>query len=85
MPARNGNGPLPAQLFIRQFEPAHNTAEHAATLGTGLDSARVRRRHRDLARKAASYPADPLTREIHDLLTADLHGRRWRSSRRWRR
>lgn len=32
-------------------KPAHTTAEQAAVIGTGLDSARVRRRYRDLTRE----------------------------------
>jgi hypothetical protein len=58
-----------AQLFTGQFEAAHATAEHAAAVGTGLDSARVRRRYRDLAREAAVHATVPHSREIHELLT----------------
>ncbi|MEU6245694.1 transcriptional regulator [Streptomyces sp. NPDC047024] len=58
-----------AQLFTGQFEAAHATAEQAAAIGAGLDSARVRRRYRDLAREAAEHPAAPSARQIHELLT----------------
>jgi hypothetical protein len=40
-----------------------------AQLFTALDSARVRRRYRDLAREAAAHPDIPHARQIHELLT----------------
>lgn len=58
-----------AQLFTGQFEAAHATAEQAAAVGSALDSARVRRRYRDLAREAAAHPDILHARQIHDLLT----------------
>lgn len=61
-----------AQLFTGQFEAAHATTEQAAGLGAGLDSARVRRRYRDLAREAAAHPAVPHTKQIYELLTTGL-------------
>ncbi|MER6684618.1 transcriptional regulator [Streptomyces olivaceoviridis] len=58
-----------AQLFTGQFEAAHATAEQAVAIGTRLDSARVRRRYRDLAREAAEHHAVPSARQINELLT----------------
>ncbi|WP_110945937.1 transcriptional regulator [Streptomyces avicenniae] len=58
-----------AQLFSGQVEAAHATAEQAVTIGAGLDSARVRRRYRDLAREAAAHPTIPHACELHELLT----------------
>lgn len=57
-----------AQLFTSQFEAAHATTQQALTIGTGLNSARVRRRYRDLAREAAAHQDVPHARATHELL-----------------
>jgi hypothetical protein len=59
-----------AQLFTGQFDAAYATTEQAVTIGTGLDSARVRRRYRDLAREAATHQTAPHAHAIQELLTA---------------
>jgi hypothetical protein len=57
-----------AQVFTGQLEAAHSTTARALTIGVGLDSARVRRRYRDLAGEAAARSDDPRARQIHDLV-----------------
>ncbi|MEV7869205.1 transcriptional regulator [Streptomyces sp. NPDC088124] len=59
-----------AQLFTGRFEAARTSAEQAVTIGAGLDSARVRRRYRDLANEAATHQTVSHARDIQELLTA---------------
>ncbi|MFD4790323.1 hypothetical protein ACFWN1_25355 [Streptomyces sp. NPDC058459] len=49
--------------------PARRPPPPTSALGTALDSARVRRRCRDLAREAVAHLDIPHARQIHELLT----------------
>jgi hypothetical protein len=57
-----------AQLLTGRIEAAYATTAAALDIGSALDSARVRRRYRDLAREASVH-ADPVARRIQEMLS----------------
>ncbi|MEU1377953.1 transcriptional regulator [Streptomyces triculaminicus] len=60
-----------ALLVVGDFDAACHAGRHALTVGTAVDSSRVRRRFLDLAREAAPHDALVSVRELREhLLTA---------------